>query len=131
MIGAVGPPGTKKKSQKGLLKAEAGELHLIEIHTKHTLKKFQPGKSKGKNKVHVLQTFMVTMEIVILQFFVSECFFIICNCNFYLLYFLFCQLELPLEELEGKIKKSKLKLVVTNGKLQGCVLQLFWHAPIT
>lgn len=43
--------GTKKKSQKGLLKAEAGELDLIEIHTKHTLKKFQPGKSKNKNKV--------------------------------------------------------------------------------
>uniref|UniRef100_A0A3P8NNM7 Histone lysine demethylase PHF8 n=1 Tax=Astatotilapia calliptera TaxID=8154 RepID=A0A3P8NNM7_ASTCA len=45
MTGGVGPPGTKKKSQKGLLKAEAGELDLIEIHTKHTLKKFQPGKS--------------------------------------------------------------------------------------
>uniref|UniRef100_A0A669ESF8 Histone lysine demethylase PHF8 n=1 Tax=Oreochromis niloticus TaxID=8128 RepID=A0A669ESF8_ORENI len=44
MTGGVGPPGTKKKSQKGLLKAEAGELDLIEIHTKHTLKKFQPGK---------------------------------------------------------------------------------------
>lgn len=51
MTGGVGPPGTKKKSQKGLLKAEAGELDLIEIHTKHTLKKFQPGKSKHKNKV--------------------------------------------------------------------------------
>uniref|UniRef100_A0A3Q0T7P7 Histone lysine demethylase PHF8 n=1 Tax=Amphilophus citrinellus TaxID=61819 RepID=A0A3Q0T7P7_AMPCI len=50
MIGGVGPPGTKKKNQKGLLKAEAGELDLIEIHTKHTLKKFQPGKSKHKNK---------------------------------------------------------------------------------
>lgn len=33
------------------MKAEAGELDLIEIHTKHTLKKFQPGKSKTKNKV--------------------------------------------------------------------------------
>uniref|UniRef100_A0A667ZE69 Histone lysine demethylase PHF8 n=1 Tax=Myripristis murdjan TaxID=586833 RepID=A0A667ZE69_9TELE len=50
-IGGVGPPGTKKKGQKGLLKAEAGELDLLEIHTKHTLKKFQPGKSKNKNKV--------------------------------------------------------------------------------
>ncbi|KAK2897670.1 histone lysine demethylase PHF8 [Channa argus] len=78
MIGGLGPPGTKKKSQKGLLKAEAGELDLIEIHTKHTLKKFQPGKSKGKNK-----------------------------------------LELPLEEIEGKLNKSKLKLVLTNGKVQG------------
>lgn len=78
MTGGVGPPGTKKKSQKGLLKAEAGELDLIEIHTKHTLKKFQPGKSKHKNK-----------------------------------------LELPLEEFEGKINKSKLKLVLTNGKIQG------------
>uniref|UniRef100_A0A8D3EDH6 Histone lysine demethylase PHF8 n=1 Tax=Scophthalmus maximus TaxID=52904 RepID=A0A8D3EDH6_SCOMX len=53
VIGVLGPPGTKKKSQKGLLKAEAGELDLIEIHTKHTLKKF-PGKSKNKNKFGVI-----------------------------------------------------------------------------
>ncbi|KAJ4934280.1 hypothetical protein JOQ06_007079, partial [Pogonophryne albipinna] len=78
LMGGLGPPVTKKKSQKGLIKAEAGELDLIEIHTKHTLKKFQPGKSKNKNK-----------------------------------------LELPLEEFEGKINKSKLKLVLTNGKIQG------------
>ncbi|XP_034552090.1 histone lysine demethylase PHF8 [Notolabrus celidotus] len=78
VLGGLGPPGTKKKSQKGLLKAEAGELDLIEIHTKHTLKKFQPGKSKNESK-----------------------------------------LELPLEEFEGKINKSKLKLVLTNGKIQG------------
>lgn len=77
VIGVLGPPGTKKKSQKGLLKAEAGELDLIEIHTKHTLKKF-PGKSKNKNK-----------------------------------------LELPLKEFEGKLNKSKLKLVLTNGKIKG------------
>uniref|UniRef100_A0A8C9YGB8 Histone lysine demethylase PHF8 n=1 Tax=Sander lucioperca TaxID=283035 RepID=A0A8C9YGB8_SANLU len=51
VMGSLVSPGTKKKSQKGLLKAEAGELDLIEIHTKHTLKKFQPGKSKNKNKV--------------------------------------------------------------------------------
>uniref|UniRef100_A0A3B3VHV4 PHD finger protein 8 n=1 Tax=Poecilia latipinna TaxID=48699 RepID=A0A3B3VHV4_9TELE len=51
VLGGFGPTGTKKKSQKGLLKAEAGELELIEIHAKHTLKKFQPGKSKHKNKV--------------------------------------------------------------------------------
>ncbi|KAG7520996.1 histone lysine demethylase PHF8 [Solea senegalensis] len=78
VIGGLGPPGNKNKSQKGTLKAEAGELDLIEIHTKHTLKKFQPGKSKSKNKT-----------------------------------------ELPLEELEGKLNKSKLKLVLTNGKIQG------------
>uniref|UniRef100_A0A671XR61 PHD finger protein 8 n=1 Tax=Sparus aurata TaxID=8175 RepID=A0A671XR61_SPAAU len=77
-IGGLASPGPKKKNQKGLLKAEAGELDLIEIHTKHTLKKFQPGKSKNKNK-----------------------------------------LELPLEEFEGKLNKSKLKLVLTNGKIQG------------
>ncbi|XP_067096837.1 histone lysine demethylase PHF8 [Osmerus mordax] len=76
--GVVGSPGPKKKGQKNLLKAEAGELDLLEIHTKHTLKKFQPGKSKNKNK-----------------------------------------LELPMEEFEGKLKKSKLKLVLTNGKIQG------------
>ncbi|XP_056128863.1 histone lysine demethylase PHF8 [Lampris incognitus] len=77
-VGGLGPPGTKKKSQKSLLKAEAGELDLLEIHTKHTLKKFQPGTSKSKNK-----------------------------------------LELPLEDFEGKLNKSKLKLVLTNGKIQG------------
>lgn len=53
-MGALTPPGTKKKSQKGALKVEAGELDLLEIHTKHTLKKFQPGKSKSKNKVKSL-----------------------------------------------------------------------------
>uniref|UniRef100_A0A3P9IQI6 PHD finger protein 8 n=1 Tax=Oryzias latipes TaxID=8090 RepID=A0A3P9IQI6_ORYLA len=50
----LGSPATKKKSQKGLTKAEPGELDLIEIHTKHTLKKFQPGKSKHKNKCSCL-----------------------------------------------------------------------------
>lgn len=65
---AAGPPSTKRKSQKGLLKTEAGELDLIEIHTKHTLKKFQPGKSKGKNKVRSLQAFMVTLEIILFFF---------------------------------------------------------------
>ncbi|XP_029974487.1 histone lysine demethylase PHF8 isoform X1 [Salarias fasciatus] len=78
VIGGLGPPTTKKKSQKALIKAEAGEMDLIEIHTKHTLKKFQPGKTKHKNK-----------------------------------------LDLPLDEFEGKINKSKLKLVLTNGKIQG------------
>uniref|UniRef100_A0A8C9YIR1 PHD finger protein 8 n=1 Tax=Sander lucioperca TaxID=283035 RepID=A0A8C9YIR1_SANLU len=92
VMGSLVSPGTKKKSQKGLLKAEAGELDLIEIHTKHTLKKFQPGKSKNKNK----------------HFFVSECFIFIFS----------FQLELPLEEFEGKLNKSKLKLVLTNGKIQ-------------
>lgn len=38
------------------------------------------------------------------------------------------QLELPLEEFEGKINKSKLRLVLTNGKIQGYILQLF-HVP--
>lgn len=55
----LGPPGAKKKGQKGLLKAEAGELDLIEIHTKHTLKKCQHGKSKNKNKVSYLRTEIV------------------------------------------------------------------------
>lgn len=70
MIGGLGPPGTKKKNQKGLLKAEAGELDLIEIHTKHTLKKFQPGKSKNKNKVWHSQTSAATLGMLIQQFFV-------------------------------------------------------------
>lgn len=37
----------------------------------------------------------------------------------YLLSFLIFQFELPLEEFEGKLNKSKLKLVLTNGKIQG------------
>uniref|UniRef100_A0A8C2CQD5 PHD finger protein 8 n=1 Tax=Cyprinus carpio TaxID=7962 RepID=A0A8C2CQD5_CYPCA len=80
--GGVGLPGAKKKSQKGKeIKTEAGELDLLEIHTKHTLKKFQPGCKVKKNK-----------------------------------------LELPndcLDDFEEKINKSKLKLVLTNGKIQG------------
>lgn len=51
VVGTLAPTGTKKQSQKSLLKAEAGELDLIEIHTKHTLKKCNPGKSKSRNKV--------------------------------------------------------------------------------
>uniref|UniRef100_A0A673IMT1 Histone lysine demethylase PHF8 n=1 Tax=Sinocyclocheilus rhinocerous TaxID=307959 RepID=A0A673IMT1_9TELE len=48
--GAVSLPGAKKKSQKGKeIKTEAGELDLLEIHTKHTLKKFQ---YKGKTVLH-------------------------------------------------------------------------------
>uniref|UniRef100_W5UEA2 Histone lysine demethylase PHF8 n=1 Tax=Ictalurus punctatus TaxID=7998 RepID=W5UEA2_ICTPU len=81
--GGVGPPGVKKKGQKGKeIKMEAGELDLLEIHTKHTLKKFQPG-NKAKNK---------------------------------------SKMDLPgacVEDFEGKINKSKLKLVLTNGKIQG------------
>ncbi|XP_031650505.1 histone lysine demethylase PHF8 isoform X1 [Oncorhynchus kisutch] len=68
-------PSPKKKGQKGLMK-EAGELDLLEIHTKHTLKKFQCGNKKNK------------------------------------------KLELP-QEFAGKMSKSKLKLVLTNGKIQG------------
>lgn len=67
-MGGLGPPVTKKKSQKGLIKAEAGELDLIEIHTKHTLKKCQPGKSKNKNKVQPTQTFIMAMEMLIFVF---------------------------------------------------------------
>lgn len=102
-----GPTGTKKKSQKGLLKAEAGELELIEIHAKHTLKKFQPGKSKHKNKVCTFSPICCSSYVniskgvpVVSDFFLS-------------------QLELPLEEFEGKVNKNKLKLVLTNGKIQG------------
>ncbi|KAL4655478.1 histone lysine demethylase PHF8-like [Arapaima gigas] len=74
---------SKKRGRKGketLHKAEAGELDLLEIHTKHTLKKFQTG-IKGKGK-----------------------------------------LDLPitgLEDVEEKLKKSRLKLVLTNGKAPG------------
>ncbi|KAI7794203.1 histone lysine demethylase PHF8 [Triplophysa rosa] len=78
--GDLGPLGAKKKSQKGI-KTEAGELDLLEIHTKHTLKKFQPGCKVKKSKV-----------------------------------------ELPddcLDDFEEKINKSKLKLVLANGKIQG------------
>lgn len=46
-----------------------------------------------------------------------------CNICFHLLYF---QLELPIDELEGKLNKSKLKLVLTNGKIQGWVLQILF-----
>ncbi|XP_028850404.1 LOW QUALITY PROTEIN: histone lysine demethylase PHF8 [Denticeps clupeoides] len=76
--GDTGLPGAKKKGQKCKdMKPEAGELDLLEIHTKHTLKKFQPGnKAKNKNK-------------------------------------------LELDDFEGKLNKSKLKLVLTNGKFQG------------
>uniref|UniRef100_A0A8C1GZI4 PHD finger protein 8 n=1 Tax=Cyprinus carpio TaxID=7962 RepID=A0A8C1GZI4_CYPCA len=52
--GGVCPPGAKKKIQKGKeIKTEAGELDLLEIHTKHTLKKFQPGCKVKKSKVEL------------------------------------------------------------------------------
>ncbi|KAL2104074.1 hypothetical protein ACEWY4_000942 [Coilia grayii] len=79
---SMSSPSPKKKSLKKEIKTEAGELDLLEIHTKHTLKKFQPGnKAKSKTK-----------------------------------------LEMPsgcLDDFEGKLNKSKLKLVLTNGKIQG------------
>uniref|UniRef100_A0A3B4BKY3 JmjC domain-containing protein n=1 Tax=Periophthalmus magnuspinnatus TaxID=409849 RepID=A0A3B4BKY3_9GOBI len=77
VLGSLAQAGVKKKAQKGAMKVEPGELDLLEIHTKHTLKKFQPGKCKGKNKF-----------------------------------------ELPLDDFEEKFNKSKLKLVLTNGKIQ-------------
>lgn len=108
-MGSLAPTGTKKQSQKSLLKAEAGELDLIEIHTKHTLKKFNPGKSKSRSKV----------TSVLLQglFFVClfEYFSLICCVSSIF------QLDMPLDELGGKLNKSKLKLVLTNGKIQGFV----------
>uniref|UniRef100_A0AAV2LYL5 E3 ubiquitin-protein ligase HUWE1 n=1 Tax=Knipowitschia caucasica TaxID=637954 RepID=A0AAV2LYL5_KNICA len=78
VMGAPPQAGVKKKSQKAAVKVEPGDIDLLEIHTKHTLKKFQTAKSKGKNKF-----------------------------------------DLPLNEFEGKFNKSKLKLVLTNGKIQG------------
>lgn len=109
VVGSLAPAGTKKQSQKSLLKAEAGELDLIEIHTKHTLKKFNPGKSKSRTKV----------TSVLLQglFFVClfEYFSLICCISSIF------QLDMPLDELGGKLNKSKLKLVLTNGKIQGFV----------
>lgn len=108
--GGVGPPGVKKKGQKGKeIKMEAGELDLLEIHTKHTLKKFQPGnKAKNKSKVAYNKDFGLgkSSDILIgISVFVS-----------------FQKMDLPgacVEDFEGKINKSKLKLVLTNGKIQG------------
>uniref|UniRef100_A0A8C2EHX6 Histone lysine demethylase PHF8 n=1 Tax=Cyprinus carpio TaxID=7962 RepID=A0A8C2EHX6_CYPCA len=58
--GGVCPPGAKKKIQKGKeIKTEAGELDLLEIHTKHTLKKFQPGCKVKKSK---FQPHMATLS---------------------------------------------------------------------
>uniref|UniRef100_A0A8C9TM21 PHD finger protein 8 n=1 Tax=Scleropages formosus TaxID=113540 RepID=A0A8C9TM21_SCLFO len=46
----VGVRSKGKKDKESRIKAGSGELDLLEIHTKHTLKKLQPG-NKGKNKV--------------------------------------------------------------------------------
>lgn len=108
----MAPTGTKKQSQKSLLKAEAGELDLIEIHTKHTLKKFNSGKSKSRSKV----TAVILQELSFLFFFsLFEYFNLICSVSSIF------QLDMPLDELGGKLNKSKLKLVLTNGKIQGYV----------
>ncbi|XP_036388791.1 histone lysine demethylase PHF8 [Megalops cyprinoides] len=76
--GGAGLPDVKKRSRKG--KTGAGELDLLEIHTKHTLKKHQPG-GKGRSKMEVP----------------AAC----------------------LDDLDGELNKSKLKLVLTNGKTLG------------
>ncbi|KAJ8257446.1 hypothetical protein GJAV_G00185680 [Gymnothorax javanicus] len=76
--GGTGPPEMKKKGK--MLKMGVGDLELLEIHTKHTLKKHQPG-SKGKNKLGGQ----------------AAC----------------------LDDLEGELNKSKLRLVLTNGKSLG------------
>lgn len=108
VVGSLPPAGTKKQSQKSLLKAEAGELDLIEIHTKHTLKKFNPGKSKSRNKV----TAVILVGVFVCLF---EYFSLSCSVSSIF------QLDMPLDELGGKLNKSKLKLVLTNGKIQGYV----------
>lgn len=46
--GPAGAPDVKKRGK--MHKARAGDLDLLEIHTKHTLKKHQPG-NKGRSKV--------------------------------------------------------------------------------
>lgn len=61
---------------------------------------------------------MLTVEIVILQLFFSVSYLHVIAI-FNLVYLLSSQLELPLEEFEGKLNKSKLKLVLTNGKIRG------------
>ncbi|XP_064154994.1 histone lysine demethylase PHF8 [Anguilla rostrata] len=75
--GAVAP-NVKKKGK--MLKGGAGDLDLLEIHTKHTLKKHQPG-NKGRSKLGAP----------------AAC----------------------LDNLEGELNKSKLRLVLTNGKTLG------------
>ncbi|CAG07441.1 unnamed protein product [Tetraodon nigroviridis] len=109
VVGSLAPAGAKKQSQRGLLKAEAGELDLLEIHTKHTLKKFNPGKSKGRSKVSC-DTGGID---VCFSYFWVEYFSLSCPVSSTF------QLDMPLDELGGKLNKSKLKLVLTNGKIQG------------
>uniref|UniRef100_A0A674MYJ9 PHD finger protein 8 n=1 Tax=Takifugu rubripes TaxID=31033 RepID=A0A674MYJ9_TAKRU len=72
VVGSLAPTGTKKQSQKSLLKAEAGELDLIEIHTKHTLKKFNPGKSKSRNKVRQLWDWICVITSVLFSLFLPS-----------------------------------------------------------
>lgn len=49
------------------------------------------------------------------------CFVIIFFSLVFIFVFIFAmfQFDLPLDEFEGKLNKSKLKLVLTNGKIQG------------
>lgn len=64
--------------------------------------------------------FVITVGMLIQQFL---------SLNFSSLYLFYIpsvfQFELPLEEFDGKLNKSKLKLVLTNGKIQGYVSQIF------
>uniref|UniRef100_A0A674N9F8 PHD finger protein 8 n=1 Tax=Takifugu rubripes TaxID=31033 RepID=A0A674N9F8_TAKRU len=50
----------------------AGELDLIEIHTKHTLKKFNPGKSKSRNKVRQLWDWICVITSVLFSLFLPS-----------------------------------------------------------
>uniref|UniRef100_A0A8C2WRT6 Histone lysine demethylase PHF8 n=1 Tax=Cyclopterus lumpus TaxID=8103 RepID=A0A8C2WRT6_CYCLU len=95
MMGGLGPPGTKKKGQKGLLKAEAGELDLIEIHTKHTLKKCQHGKSKNKNKVGHLQTERIHEKFMKAMGMLIQHLFCLCASSSYFLIIYICFSSLP------------------------------------
>lgn len=79
-MGSLAPTGTKKQSQKSLLKAESGELDLIEIHTKHTLKKFNPGKSKSRTKV----TAVILEGLFFFFVCLFEYFSLICSVSFHL-----------------------------------------------
>uniref|UniRef100_A0A8C9QTQ2 PHD finger protein 8 n=1 Tax=Scleropages formosus TaxID=113540 RepID=A0A8C9QTQ2_SCLFO len=54
----VGVRSKGKKDKESRIKAGSGELDLLEIHTKHTLKKLQPG-NKGKNKCKLFCLFIL------------------------------------------------------------------------
>lgn len=108
----MGPQEPRRRVRRGYLRQKQENLTSLKFTPNIHLKNFNLANPKTRTRYDICDDSGNAYS----AFFVSECYTFIFA--FILLFFIF-QFELPLEEFEGKLNKSKLKLVLTNGKIQG------------